>query len=95
MDSERVVSRDCCERPIFLQAGGGVVSTTCDYLRFAQMLLNRGQVPHDAHYSFSVHHRDGVLTYRGQLDGVRVLSRKTVEFMTSNQVRQQDLIVPI
>jgi CubicO group peptidase (beta-lactamase class C family) len=41
--------------------GGGLVSTTGDYLRFAQMLLNRGQ-----------------------LDGVRLLGRKTVELMTTN-----------
>lgn len=41
--------------------GGGLVSTTGDYLRFAQMLLNRGE-----------------------LDGVRLLGRKTVELMTTN-----------
>lgn len=41
--------------------GGGLVSTTEDYLRFAQMLLNRGE-----------------------LDGVRLLGRKTVELMTTN-----------
>jgi CubicO group peptidase (beta-lactamase class C family) len=41
--------------------GGGLVSTTSDYLRFAQMLLNRGE-----------------------LDGVRLLGRKTVELMTTN-----------
>ncbi len=43
--------------------GGCAVSTAADYLRFAQMLLNRGE-----------------------LDGVRVLSRKTVEFMTSDHL---------
>jgi len=41
--------------------GGGLVSTTGDYLRFAQMLLNQGE-----------------------LDGVRLLGRKTIELMTSN-----------
>lgn len=40
---------------------GGIVSTASDYLRFAQMLLNRGE-----------------------LDGVRLLSPKTVDLMTSN-----------
>lgn len=41
--------------------GGGLVSTTADYLRFAQMLLNKGE-----------------------LDGVRLLGRKSVELMTTN-----------
>jgi CubicO group peptidase (beta-lactamase class C family) len=43
--------------------GGGLFSTAADYVRFAQMLL------------------DG-----GQLDGVRILSRKTVELMTENHL---------
>lgn len=43
--------------------GGGLVSTTGDYFRFAQMLLNRGE-----------------------LDGVRLLGRKTVEWMTTNHL---------
>ncbi len=43
--------------------GGGLVSTTGDYLRFAQMLLNKGE-----------------------LDGVRLLGRKTVELMTTNHL---------
>ena len=41
--------------------GGGLVSTTADYLRFAQMMLNRGE-----------------------LDGTRLLGRKTIEWMTIN-----------
>lgn len=41
--------------------GGGVLSTAADYARFAQMLLNGGE-----------------------LGGVRLLSRKTVELMTTN-----------
>ena len=40
---------------------GGVVTTIADYARFAQMLLNGGE-----------------------LDGVRILGRKTVELMTSS-----------
>ena len=43
--------------------GGCAVSTAADYLRFAQMLLNGGE-----------------------LDGARVLSRKTVEYMTSDHL---------
>jgi CubicO group peptidase (beta-lactamase class C family) len=49
--------------PTFLSGGGGLVSTTMDYLRFAQMLANGGE-----------------------LDGTRVLGRKTVELMTINHL---------
>ncbi len=49
--------------PTFLSGGGGLVSTTADYLRFCQMLLAGGE-----------------------LDGRRVLGRKTVELMTINQL---------
>jgi CubicO group peptidase (beta-lactamase class C family) len=45
----------------FLSGGGGLVGTTADYLRFAQMLCNGGE-----------------------LDGVRILGRKTVELMAMN-----------
>jgi len=51
------------EQPSFLSGGGGLVSTTDDYLRFCQMLLNGGE-----------------------LDGVRILGRKTVELMASNHL---------
>ena len=44
--------------------GGGLVSTTRDYLRFCQMLLNGGE-----------------------LDGHRILSRKTIELMTRDHVK--------
>ena len=47
----------------FLSGGVGMVTTADDYFRFAQMLLNKGE-----------------------LDGERVLSRKTVELMTTNQI---------
>lgn len=43
--------------------GAGLISTLHDYARFAQMLLNGGE-----------------------LDGARVLGRKTVELMASNQI---------
>jgi CubicO group peptidase (beta-lactamase class C family) len=46
-----------------LSGGGGLFSTAADYARFAQMLLNGGE-----------------------LDGVRLLSRKTVELMTRNHL---------
>lgn len=49
--------------PTFLAGGGGLVSTAADYLRFAHMLLGKGE-----------------------LDGVRVLGRKTVEYMTTNHL---------
>ena len=51
------------KEPTFFSGGGGLVSTTQDYLRFCQMLL------------------DG-----GELDGVRILGRKTVELMASNHL---------
>jgi CubicO group peptidase (beta-lactamase class C family) len=47
----------------FLSGGGGLVSTSADYLRFCQMLLNGGE-----------------------LDGVRILGRKTIELMASNHL---------
>lgn len=43
--------------------GGGLVSTAADYFRFAQLMLNKGQ-----------------------LDGVRLVSPKTVELMTINHL---------
>ena len=47
----------------YFSGGAGLVSTASDYVRFAQMMLNGGE-----------------------LDGVRLLSRKTVEFMTMDQL---------
>jgi len=57
------MARTLTKRPKFLSGGGGMVSTAPDYLRFAQMLLNGGQ-----------------------LDGVRLVSRKTVELMSSDHL---------
>jgi CubicO group peptidase (beta-lactamase class C family) len=51
------------QQPSFLSGGGGLVSTTPDYLRFCQMLLNGGE-----------------------LDGVRILGRKTIELMAANHL---------
>jgi CubicO group peptidase (beta-lactamase class C family) len=51
-------------RPVQFDCGGGCAfSTAADYLRFGQMLLNKGQ-----------------------LEGQRILSPATVEFMTSNHL---------
>ncbi len=54
----------------FLPGGVGLVSTAPDYMRFAQMLLNGGE-----------------------LDGTRLLGRKTVELMTINHL--PDELIPI
>jgi len=50
-------------KPRYLAGGQGLVSTAGDYLKFAQMLLNGGE-----------------------LGGARILSRKTVEYMTSDHL---------
>jgi CubicO group peptidase (beta-lactamase class C family) len=51
------------DTPMYFGGGWGLNSTALDYYRFAQMLLNKGE-----------------------LDGVRILGRKTVELMMSNQL---------
>jgi CubicO group peptidase (beta-lactamase class C family) len=57
------MSADVAERPAMISGGGGLCGTAADYLRFAHMLLNRGE-----------------------LDGVRLLGSRTVEFMTENHL---------
>ncbi len=52
-----------CGRHTFESGGGGLASTTADYLRFCQMLLNGGA-----------------------LDGVQIISPKTLELMTANHL---------
>jgi CubicO group peptidase (beta-lactamase class C family) len=47
----------------FLSGGGGLVSTTRDYVRFVTMLANGGE-----------------------LDGVRILGRRTIELMATNHL---------
>ena len=55
--------------PKFISGGGGLLSTAADYLRFARMLLNGGE-----------------------LDGVRLISPKTIQLMTRNHLPgNQDL----
>lgn len=57
------LGRGFLEMPAMLGGGGGLVGTAHDYLRFAHMLLNRGE-----------------------LDGVRLLGSRTVDFMTRNHL---------
>jgi CubicO group peptidase (beta-lactamase class C family) len=52
-----------CGKHRFESGGGGLGSTTADYLRFCQMLLNGGA-----------------------LDGVQIISPKTLELMTANHL---------
>lgn len=56
----------------WFSGGGGLVSTTRDYLRFCQMMLNWGE-----------------------LEGTRILSRKTVELMTIDHVADVRRASPI
>lgn len=51
------------KKPTMLGGGGGLCGTAADYLRFAQMLLNGGE-----------------------LDGVRILGSRTVDYMTRNHL---------
>jgi CubicO group peptidase (beta-lactamase class C family) len=60
---QRPPMRNVARRPRFLNAGGGMVSTAIDYARFAQMLLNGGE-----------------------LGGVRLLSPRTVAYMTTDHL---------
>jgi CubicO group peptidase (beta-lactamase class C family) len=56
------------ERPVLLEGAVGLVSTVPDYLRFGQMLLNRGE-----------------------LNGARLLSARTVDMMTANGLTDAEL----
>ena len=57
------LGRASTSKPAMLGGGGGLVGTAHDYLRFAHMLLNKGE-----------------------LDGVRLLGSRTVDFMTRNHL---------
>ncbi|MCW2666041.1 MAG: beta-lactamase [Frankiales bacterium] len=59
----RLAGRGYDKRPSMLNGGGGLVGTTADYFRFAQMLCNGGE-----------------------LNGTRILGRKTVELMRTNHL---------
>ena len=60
---EKVQLFNMLEKPVMESGGGGLVSTTMDYARFAQMLLNGGE-----------------------LDGARIIGRKTLEWMVSDHL---------
>lgn len=62
---------DKAQKPAFLSGGGGLVSTAADYLRFATLLRNKGE-----------------------LDGVRLVSRKTIELMTMPHLLEDRFFVP-
>ena len=59
----RSPGRDVCASPALASGGAGLASTTRDYARFAQTLLNGGE-----------------------LNGTRLLGRKTVELMTTDHL---------
>ena len=59
----RINLTDVRKPPMRYSGSGGAVSTADDYLRFAQMLLNGGE-----------------------LDGVRILSPKTVDYMLADHL---------
>jgi len=63
VDPKTLFMFDPTDRSRWPSGGGGMESTASDYGRFAQMLLNGGE-----------------------LDGVRLLSPRTVRFMTSDQL---------
>lgn len=62
------ISRNFVNKPTLFSGGGGMVSTTADYARFCQMLLNGGE-----------------------LDGERILSRKTIELMTKDHSQDAEI----
>jgi CubicO group peptidase (beta-lactamase class C family) len=61
--NEPVTLFNMLEKPAMESGGGGLVSTTMDYARFCQMLLNGGA-----------------------LDGIRLISRKTLDLMASDHL---------
>jgi CubicO group peptidase (beta-lactamase class C family) len=69
---KRLPMRDVTTPQNFISGGGGMVSTAIDYVRFGQMLLNRGE-----------------------LDGTRLLSPKTIAFMTADQLPPGVVMSPV
>ncbi len=63
LSQEEAYRRYDREKNHLLSGGGGLVSTASDYMRFAQMLQNGGE-----------------------LDGIRILSPKTIALMGSNHI---------
>jgi CubicO group peptidase (beta-lactamase class C family) len=72
---EPVAMLDGRKVPAFQSGGGGLLSTAPDYIRFLQLMRNRGS-----------------------LDGARLVSRKTIEWMTSDHLgaipARGDLLLP-
>ena len=70
-----VVMMDARETPRFESGGGGLLSTAADYIRFLQLMRNRGT-----------------------LEGTRLASRKTIEWMTADHLGgvpvNGDLLLP-
>jgi CubicO group peptidase (beta-lactamase class C family) len=69
------VPTDYATQPTLASGGGGMVSTAQDYLRFAQMLLNGGELdgvrilaPATVQFMTSNHLAAGVMTNEGELD---------------------------
>ena len=62
-NGDKVQLFNMLEKPVMESGGGGLVSTTMDYARFCQMLLNGGE-----------------------LDGTRIVGRKTLELMASDHL---------
>ena len=60
---EAVVMMDPRESPAFESGGGGLLGTAADYVRFLQLMRNRGT-----------------------LEGTRLASRKTIDWMTSDHL---------
>jgi CubicO group peptidase (beta-lactamase class C family) len=71
-DDQGVLKRDYSVPTTSPFGGHGLVSTTEDYLKFAQMLLNNGE-----------------------LDGTRIIGRKTLAFMASNHIKSESLPLTI
>ena len=61
---DRADSSEFSKNVTFLSGGGGLISTTSDYIQFCKMILNKGE-----------------------LDGKRILSPKTIEFMMQDQLK--------
>jgi len=63
MQAPEALGRASRSKPAMLGGGGGLVGTAHDYLRFAHMLL-----------------------HKGELDGIRLLGSRTVDYMTRNHL---------